>query len=135
MGIRAATIQPAATGADPAALLAGACQGAGGLPPVPPPAPTDPADIGPARYLDDRSDPVQVVRSLYNAVSRREYARAYAYWQATDQGAVEGSLGLPAAPVDHIPSPTPPDESGGHPRPWSCLTARAVSFTIRIMAA
>lgn len=33
-----------------------------------------------APYLDDRSDPAAVVRSLYNAVSRKEYARAWDYF-------------------------------------------------------
>lgn len=33
-----------------------------------------------APYLDDRSDPAAVVRSLYNAVSRQEYARAWDYF-------------------------------------------------------
>jgi len=32
------------------------------------------------RYLDDRSTPEALVRSLYNAVNRKEYARAYAYF-------------------------------------------------------
>ena len=40
-----------------------------------------PGDISAQRYLDDRSDGVQVVRSLFNAVNRREYARAYGYWE------------------------------------------------------
>lgn len=31
-------------------------------------------------YLDDRSDAAQLVRSLYNAVNRHEYARAYDYF-------------------------------------------------------
>src|SRR5690606_1899390 len=30
-------------------------------------------------YLDDRSNPVMLIRSLYNAINRKEYARAYAY--------------------------------------------------------
>lgn len=33
-----------------------------------------------APYLDDRSDAAQLVRSLYNAVNRREYARAFDYF-------------------------------------------------------
>ena len=36
-------------------------------------------------YLDNRSDPVAVLQSLYNAVNRREYARAYGYWEAGAQ--------------------------------------------------
>lgn len=34
-------------------------------------------------YLDDRSDAAAVVRSLYNAVSRQEYARAWDYFGET----------------------------------------------------
>lgn len=32
------------------------------------------------RYLDDRSTPEQVLESFYNAVNRREYARAWSYF-------------------------------------------------------
>lgn len=31
-------------------------------------------------YLDDRSTPEQVLRSLANAIDRKEYDRAYSYW-------------------------------------------------------
>jgi hypothetical protein len=31
-------------------------------------------------YRDDRSDPAAIVRSLYNAVARGEYARAWSYF-------------------------------------------------------
>lgn len=31
-------------------------------------------------YLDDRSNPVQLLKSYYNAINRREYVRAYYYW-------------------------------------------------------
>jgi len=33
-----------------------------------------------ANYIDDRSTPSQVIVSLYNAINRREYLRAYNYW-------------------------------------------------------
>ncbi len=33
-----------------------------------------------APYVDDRSDPAAVVRSLYNAIDRHEYARAWDYF-------------------------------------------------------
>lgn len=33
-----------------------------------------------ADYLDDRSDAKTLVRSLYNAINRKEYARAYGYF-------------------------------------------------------
>ncbi len=32
-------------------------------------------------YLDDRSTATQLVRSYFNAIERREYARAYSYWE------------------------------------------------------
>jgi hypothetical protein len=32
-------------------------------------------------YLDDRSTPEAVISSYYDAVNRREYARAYSYWE------------------------------------------------------
>ncbi|WP_085024803.1 hypothetical protein [Ensifer aridi] len=34
-------------------------------------------------YVDDRSDGAALVRSLYNAISRKEYARAYGYFGAS----------------------------------------------------
>lgn len=33
------------------------------------------------RYLDDRSSPDAVLRSYANALNRREYVRAYSYWE------------------------------------------------------
>jgi hypothetical protein len=42
-------------------------------------------DTGPlAGYLDDRSSPEALIRSYYNAVNRKEYARAYSYY--SDEG-------------------------------------------------
>jgi hypothetical protein len=32
-------------------------------------------------YLDDRSTPEAVINSYYDAVNKREYARAYSYWE------------------------------------------------------
>ncbi len=52
----------------------------------------DPADISANRYLDDRSDAVQVLRSLFNAINRHEYLRAYSYWNATAAKQQLGSL-------------------------------------------
>jgi hypothetical protein len=33
-------------------------------------------------YLDDRSTPEGVINSYWDAVNKREYARAYSYWEA-----------------------------------------------------
>ena len=43
-------------------------------------------NIGPDNYIDNRSGAVEVVSSLFNAINRKEYVRAYGYWQ--DQIAV-----------------------------------------------
>lgn len=37
-------------------------------------------EAAPGGYLDDRSDPRAVILSLYNAINRHEYARAWSYW-------------------------------------------------------
>ena len=42
-----------------------------------------PALSAEAPYVDDRSDPEAVVRSLYNAITRHEYARAWGYFGET----------------------------------------------------
>jgi hypothetical protein len=83
MGINSAKVQQLSSSANPPDLLANACSAAANQPnPNAPVTPTpDPASIDASRYLDDRSDPVQVVRSLFNAINRKEYVRAYSYWQ------------------------------------------------------
>jgi hypothetical protein len=49
---------------------------------TPVPAATNTAVPNPTtpNYIDDRSTASQVIVSLYNAINRREYARAYDYW-------------------------------------------------------
>jgi hypothetical protein len=43
---------------------------------------TLPALAGPVpAYVDDRSTPVAVIQSFYNAIGRKEYARAYSYYE------------------------------------------------------
>lgn len=37
-------------------------------------------------YLDDRSDPAALVKSLYNAINRKEYARAWSYFSGKPAG-------------------------------------------------
>ncbi len=84
MGIRKGVLKLAPSGQDASALLADACGSAGietGQP-----LPAEPAyapdDISARRYLDDRSDALQVLRSYFNAVNRAEYVRAYSYWKS-----------------------------------------------------
>lgn len=41
------------------------------------------SDLSSANYIDNRSGAVEVVSSLLNALNRKEYVRAYSYWQNT----------------------------------------------------
>lgn len=45
-------------------------------------APMGAAARSPVAYLDDRSTPSALIQSLYNALNRREYARAWSYFSA-----------------------------------------------------
>jgi hypothetical protein len=51
----------------------------------------NPNDISSARYLDDRTNGIEELRSYYNAINRKEYARAYGYWE-------------PNTPADQLPA-------------------------------
>ncbi len=83
MAIRLGKATQVANNADPASALANACSG----PDFPQSQPINPApqtntqDISSANYLDERSSALNVVKSLLNAINRKEFARAYAYWQ------------------------------------------------------
>jgi hypothetical protein len=44
------------------------------------------ASIDVNHFIDDRTDAVTVLQSLYNAVNRGEYVRAYSYWEPTAGG-------------------------------------------------
>lgn len=48
------------------------------------------------QYLDDRSDPVQLLKSYYNAINRHEYVRAYYYW--SPQNATSATSQPPSYP-------------------------------------
>lgn len=39
------------------------------------------ANLNPDNYIDNRSGAVEVVSSLFNAINRKEYVRAFSYWQ------------------------------------------------------
>jgi hypothetical protein len=40
-------------------------------------------DLSSANYIDNRSDPVTVIKSLLNAINSQQYVRAYSYFQET----------------------------------------------------
>lgn len=96
LGIQSAVVRQVSDPAAGANLLGSVCQGAGirSTSPGLQPTPTNPADISAERYLDNRSGPVEVLRSLFNAVNRHEYVRAYSYWEAPS-GAGAGAGGPP----------------------------------------
>ena len=88
LGIRSATIVQVTNGANADALRAQACTtaGLGGTSPVSiTPTPGAP-ESGAQFYVDNRSGALEVVQSLFNAINRKEYARAYGYWEAGAQG-------------------------------------------------
>ena len=77
LSIESAKVQQVSAAPDRAGL-AKLCDGVG----TPAPRPIDPpATIDSSVYLDDRSDGTALLRSFYNAINRREYLRAYSYWQ------------------------------------------------------
>src|SRR5205823_5465119 len=43
----------------------------------------------PPGRIDDRSSPVLLLASLYDAINRKEFPRAYAYWESPPAGATE----------------------------------------------
>jgi hypothetical protein len=79
MAIQTGDLKSLATAAAARSALAGACGTANATP-----LPWGPvgAGIDAASYLDDRSVGETVIRSYYNAVNRKEYSRAYSYWEA-----------------------------------------------------
>lgn len=82
MDIQSATVTQVANGTDTRGSLSSICQTAGmaGEPLAAQPT-FAPDDISAQHYLDDLSDPVEVLRSYFNAINRREYVRAYTYWE------------------------------------------------------
>jgi hypothetical protein len=83
IAIQAAQVSATANAAAARAGLATAC-GSANATPLPWGAPGTGIDA--ARYVDDRSAGEEEIRSYYNAVNRKEYARAYSYWEAGAPG-------------------------------------------------
>jgi hypothetical protein len=83
MAIQTAQVSAVATAAAARSALAGACGTANA---TPLPWGAGPTGVDAAQYVDNRSVGEQVIRSYYNAVNRKEYARAYGYWEAGAPG-------------------------------------------------
>jgi hypothetical protein len=79
IAIQAAQLQSVATPAAARSALPSGCGSANAMP-LPWGAPG--TGIEAARYIDDRSAGEELIRSYYNAVNRKEYPRAYSYWEA-----------------------------------------------------
>ncbi len=84
MGIQSAVIKQVTGGANADTLRSQACAEAGyaGTTPVSVGATPGAPESGAGAYIDNRSGPLEVVQSLVNALNRKEYARAYSYWEA-----------------------------------------------------
>ncbi len=84
LGIQSDDIQPVTGSPNTNDLLAHACdQLAPGTPPLPATPTYAPDDVSSLRYLDDRSDAAELLRSFFNAINRHEYVRAYSDWDNT----------------------------------------------------
>ena len=79
MAIQAGQLSAVATAAAARSALSSTC-GSANATPLPWGAPGTGIDA--SRYVDDRSVGEQVIRSYYNAVNRKEYSRAYGYWES-----------------------------------------------------
>ncbi len=83
LAIQSASVKSVPAGANAGALQAQACAalGLGQVPPVTPQPTPGSNEIAASVYVDNRSGPIEVLQSLFNAVNRKEYARAYGYWE------------------------------------------------------
>ena len=81
-GIQSETMTQVDNKANTADLMSQACAVYGQPNPVPPAPIVDPNDVSASRYIDNHTGPVEVLRSLFNAINQHEYVRAYSYWQS-----------------------------------------------------
>jgi hypothetical protein len=72
--------------ASPAAARSGLATACGTANATPLPWGAAGAGIDSSHYVDNRSAGEQVIQSYYNAVNRKEYARAYGYWESGAPG-------------------------------------------------
>src|SRR2546422_467297 len=72
--------------ASPAAARSGLATACGTASATPLPWGAAGAGIDSSHYVDNRSAGEQVVQSYYNAVNRKEYSRAYGYWETGAAG-------------------------------------------------
>ena len=85
LAIATGTAKAASNGSKAKDLLVHACDGVPQGSPIVPAPVTNTNDITKGNYLDDRSNAVDVLSSLFNAVNRKEYVRAYSYWETNSK--------------------------------------------------
>ena len=85
LGIASATIVLVTNGANPDSLRAQACTTAGldGTSPVTIAQTPGAPESGAQFYIDSRSGALETLQSLFNAINRKEFARAYGYWETS----------------------------------------------------
>jgi hypothetical protein len=85
LGIASANILQVTGGANPDTLRAQACATAGlnGTSPVTIAQTPGAPESGAQFYIDSRSGALEVLQSLFNAINRKEYTRAYGYWESS----------------------------------------------------
>ena len=83
LAIASANIVAVTGGANADTLRAQACAnaGLGGTQPVAITQTPGAPESGAQFYIDTRSGPLEVIQSLFNAINRQEYGRAYGYWE------------------------------------------------------
>jgi len=115
------TLTTSATSAPATTPTPAAVQPTATLPPVastspsPPAAATatpTPAQTEPPDYRDDRSTPVAVLESLYNAINNRQYARAWTYWEESDARPSFEQFAAGYADTAHVDLTTGPVHTG-----------------------
>jgi hypothetical protein len=85
LAIATGVAKAASNGSKAKDLLVHACDGVPQGAPITPAPLTNTNDITKGNYLDDRSNAVDVLSSLFNAVNRKEYVRAYSYWETNSK--------------------------------------------------
>src|SRR5260221_174756 len=85
LAIPSATIVLVSNGGNPDTLRAQACPTAGldGTSPVTITQTPGAPESGAQFYIDSRSGALETLQSLFNAINRREFTRAYGYWETS----------------------------------------------------
>jgi hypothetical protein len=81
MGIDRGSATPGTPNASDTSMLATACDGYPSGSNLPSPASGNPLDIEKSNFVDNRSGAIETLSSFLNALNRKQYVRAYSYYQ------------------------------------------------------